>query len=148
MDTHFFETPLRQNLPVLMGLLGVWNSSFLGHSARAILPCKTKIWKRFILGFVCYSLSLARLFLLTLFTTCLVFSSLFVASVSPPRFFLRRSFHVSYEHSFISSLTPHTPYPQMHKHSYDLLLTSSKLTWKVTARECLLTEPHCHMNAE
>ena len=43
MDTHFFETPLRQNLPVLMGLLGVWNSSFLGHSARAILPCKTKI---------------------------------------------------------------------------------------------------------
>lgn len=40
MDTHFFETPLRQNLPVLMGLLGVWNSSFLGHSARAILPCK------------------------------------------------------------------------------------------------------------
>ena len=39
MDTHFFETPLRQNLPVLMGLLGVWNSSFLGHSARAILPC-------------------------------------------------------------------------------------------------------------
>lgn len=38
MDTHFFETPLRQNLPVLMGLLGVWNSSFLGHSARAILP--------------------------------------------------------------------------------------------------------------
>ena len=39
MDTHFFETPLRQNLPVLMGLIGVWNSSFLEHSARAILPC-------------------------------------------------------------------------------------------------------------
>lgn len=38
MDKHFFEAPLRANLPVLMGLLGVWNSSFLGHSCRAILP--------------------------------------------------------------------------------------------------------------
>mmetsp|Transcript_9972 Transcript_9972/g.15051 ORF Transcript_9972/g.15051 Transcript_9972/m.15051 type:complete len:562 (-) Transcript_9972:155-1840(-) len=38
MDVHFFETPMRQNLPVLMGLLGVWNSTFLGHETRAILP--------------------------------------------------------------------------------------------------------------
>lgn len=38
MDRHFFESPLRTNLPVLLGLLGLWNSSFLGHSARAILP--------------------------------------------------------------------------------------------------------------
>ena len=38
MDQHFFETPLRNNLPVLMGLLGVWNSTFLKHSCRAILP--------------------------------------------------------------------------------------------------------------
>jgi len=27
-----------QNLPVLLGLLGVWNSTFLGHSTRALLP--------------------------------------------------------------------------------------------------------------
>ena len=40
MDAHFFEAPLRVNLPVLLGLLGVWNSSFMGISARAILPCK------------------------------------------------------------------------------------------------------------
>ncbi|RYH24010.1 hypothetical protein EON65_17180 [archaeon] len=40
MDAHFFEAPLRVNFPVLLGLLGVWNSSFMGHSARAILPCK------------------------------------------------------------------------------------------------------------
>lgn len=40
MDTHFFEAPLRANLPVLLGLLGVWNSSFLGYSSRALLPCK------------------------------------------------------------------------------------------------------------
>ncbi len=39
MDVHFFEAPLRGNLPVLMGLLGVWNSTFLGHPAKAILPC-------------------------------------------------------------------------------------------------------------
>jgi glucose-6-phosphate isomerase len=38
MDKHFFECPYRTNLPVLLGLLGVWNSSFLGHGAKAILP--------------------------------------------------------------------------------------------------------------
>ncbi|KAF1331494.1 Glucose-6-phosphate isomerase, partial [Globisporangium splendens] len=38
MDTHLLEAPLRSNLPVIMGLLGVWNSSFLGHSSRALLP--------------------------------------------------------------------------------------------------------------
>uniref|UniRef100_A0AAV1V8Z4 Glucose-6-phosphate isomerase n=1 Tax=Peronospora matthiolae TaxID=2874970 RepID=A0AAV1V8Z4_9STRA len=38
MDKHLLEAPLRSNLPVLMGLFGVWNSSFLGHSSRALLP--------------------------------------------------------------------------------------------------------------
>ena len=38
MDTHFFEAPMHQNLPVIMGMLGVWNSTFLGHSTKAILP--------------------------------------------------------------------------------------------------------------
>eukprot|EP01036_Dinobryon_divergens_P028937 gene28937-37959_t len=38
MDTHFFEAPLRGNLPVLLGLIGIWNSSFLGYNSRAILP--------------------------------------------------------------------------------------------------------------
>lgn len=38
MDQHFFETPFRANLPVILGLLGVWNASFLKHSSRAILP--------------------------------------------------------------------------------------------------------------
>ncbi|GLD96492.1 hypothetical protein PINS_up005175 [Pythium insidiosum] len=38
MDVHLLEAPFRQNLPVIMGLLGVWNSSFLGHSSRALLP--------------------------------------------------------------------------------------------------------------
>ena len=38
MDTHFFEAPLRANLPVLLGLLGVWNASFMEYNSRAILP--------------------------------------------------------------------------------------------------------------
>ena len=38
MDRHFFTAPPRVNLPVILGLLGVWNSTFLGHSSRALLP--------------------------------------------------------------------------------------------------------------
>jgi len=38
MDEHYFETPLRENIPVLLGLLGVWNSTFLGYECRALLP--------------------------------------------------------------------------------------------------------------
>jgi glucose-6-phosphate isomerase len=38
MDEHFFHAPLRDNIPVILGLLGVWNSTFLGFSCRAILP--------------------------------------------------------------------------------------------------------------
>lgn len=38
VDEHFFTAPLAENLPVLMGLLGVWNSTFLGYGSRALLP--------------------------------------------------------------------------------------------------------------
>lgn len=38
MDRHFAETPLEANLPVLLGLVGIWNRDVLGHSARAVLP--------------------------------------------------------------------------------------------------------------
>ncbi|XP_021768363.1 glucose-6-phosphate isomerase, cytosolic-like isoform X1 [Chenopodium quinoa] len=38
IDQHFYSAPFEQNLPVLLGLLSVWNVSFLGHPARAILP--------------------------------------------------------------------------------------------------------------
>ena len=38
MDDHFRDAPLAQNLPVLLGLASVWNISFLGYPARAILP--------------------------------------------------------------------------------------------------------------
>ena len=38
MDEHFARTPLERSLPVVMGLLEVWNVNFLGCSARAVLP--------------------------------------------------------------------------------------------------------------
>jgi len=38
MDEHFRSAPLQANLPVLMGLIGVWNSNFLGHDSLAVLP--------------------------------------------------------------------------------------------------------------
>lgn len=38
MDEHFRRTPLEKNLPVLMGLLGVWYINFYGAETQAILP--------------------------------------------------------------------------------------------------------------
>jgi glucose-6-phosphate isomerase len=38
MDQHFRTTSFERNLPVLMGLLGVWNRNFLGMDSLAVLP--------------------------------------------------------------------------------------------------------------
>ncbi|KAF4404402.1 hypothetical protein G4B88_014858 [Cannabis sativa] len=38
IDQHFYSAPHEKNIPVLLGLLSVWNVSFLGYPARAILP--------------------------------------------------------------------------------------------------------------
>jgi glucose-6-phosphate isomerase len=38
MDEHFRTTPFESNLPVLMGLLAVWNNDFLGAETVAVLP--------------------------------------------------------------------------------------------------------------
>ena len=38
IDKHFFEADFAENLPVQLGLFGVWNSSFLGRGTRALLP--------------------------------------------------------------------------------------------------------------
>eukprot|EP00823_Brevimastigomonas_motovehiculus_P002500 TRINITY_DN1526_c0_g1_i1.p1 TRINITY_DN1526_c0_g1~~TRINITY_DN1526_c0_g1_i1.p1 ORF type:complete len:598 (-),score=114.87 TRINITY_DN1526_c0_g1_i1:329-2044(-) len=38
IDLNFFNAKPRQNLPLILGLLGVWNSSFLGYPCRALAP--------------------------------------------------------------------------------------------------------------
>lgn len=38
MDQHFASAKFSQNMPVLLGLIGVWNSTFLGINAHAVLP--------------------------------------------------------------------------------------------------------------
>jgi glucose-6-phosphate isomerase len=38
IDRHFSTTPFEKNLPVLMGLLGVWNRTFLSLPTLAVLP--------------------------------------------------------------------------------------------------------------
>lgn len=38
VDRHFRTAPFAQNLPVMMGLLGIWNANFLGAESHAILP--------------------------------------------------------------------------------------------------------------
>ena len=38
MDRHFVEAPLGRNLPVLMGLIGIWYSNFGDAQSMAVLP--------------------------------------------------------------------------------------------------------------
>lgn len=37
-DQHFLNTPFEQNIPVLMGLLGVWYNNFFDADSHALLP--------------------------------------------------------------------------------------------------------------
>ena len=46
MDEHFRTAPFERNLPVLMGLLGVWYSDFFGAETVAVLPYEQYL-KRF-----------------------------------------------------------------------------------------------------
>ena len=46
MDEHFRTAPFGKNLPVLMGLLSVWNTDFLGAETVAVLPYENYL-KRF-----------------------------------------------------------------------------------------------------
>ncbi len=38
LDQHFFNTPLEKNLPVILGLLGVWYTNFHKRQAHAVVP--------------------------------------------------------------------------------------------------------------
>jgi glucose-6-phosphate isomerase len=46
MDEHFRTAPFEQNLPVLMGLLGIWYTNFFGAQTVAVLPYEQYL-KRF-----------------------------------------------------------------------------------------------------
>ena len=43
IDEHFRSTPFERNLPVLMGLIGVWNRNFLGMDSLAVLPYNQRL---------------------------------------------------------------------------------------------------------
>lgn len=38
MDTHFKTAPFEENIPVILGLLGVWYNNFFGAESHCILP--------------------------------------------------------------------------------------------------------------
>jgi glucose-6-phosphate isomerase len=38
IDEHFATTPLERNVPVLLGLIGLWNANLLGFDTLAVLP--------------------------------------------------------------------------------------------------------------
>ena len=46
MDEHFRSAPFEANLPVLMGLIGLWNTNFLDAATMAVLPYEQYL-KRF-----------------------------------------------------------------------------------------------------
>ena len=46
MDEHFRHAPFERNLPVLLGLLAIWNNNFLGAPTLAVLPYEQYL-KRF-----------------------------------------------------------------------------------------------------
>jgi len=43
VDDHFRTTPFHRNMPVLMGLLGVWYNDFFGAQTRAVLPYSQRL---------------------------------------------------------------------------------------------------------
>lgn len=38
IDQHFLKAPFEENIPVMLGLLGIWNNNFLNFHSRALLP--------------------------------------------------------------------------------------------------------------
>ena len=38
IDEHYRTAPIGENLPAMLGLIGIWYRNFLGHSTHAVLP--------------------------------------------------------------------------------------------------------------
>lgn len=49
MDCHFQQAPFDQNMPVIMGMLGVWYRNFMGAQTHALLP-----YYHYLRGFPAY----------------------------------------------------------------------------------------------
>jgi glucose-6-phosphate isomerase len=45
MDSHFRTAPFERNLPVLLGLLGIWYNNFWGAESHAVLPYDQYLWR-------------------------------------------------------------------------------------------------------
>jgi glucose-6-phosphate isomerase len=45
IDEHFRSAPFERNLPVLLGLLGIWYNNFLGAQTHAVLPYDQYLWR-------------------------------------------------------------------------------------------------------
>jgi glucose-6-phosphate isomerase len=43
MDAHFVAAPLKRNLPVLLGLIGIWHRVIAGHASRAVIPYSQRL---------------------------------------------------------------------------------------------------------
>ena len=38
MDSHFRDSPLQDNMPLILAMLGIWNNNFLGAESYAVIP--------------------------------------------------------------------------------------------------------------
>jgi len=45
MDEHFRTAPFERNMPVLLGLLGIWYNNFFGAQTHSILPYSQYLWR-------------------------------------------------------------------------------------------------------
>jgi glucose-6-phosphate isomerase len=45
MDEHFRTAPFEANLPVLLGLIGIWYNNFFGAQTHAVLPYSQYLWR-------------------------------------------------------------------------------------------------------
>jgi len=45
MDQHFRTAPFERNMPVILGLLGIWYDDFFGAESHAILPYDQYLWR-------------------------------------------------------------------------------------------------------
>ncbi len=45
MDQHFKTAPFESNMPVMLGLIGVWNRNFCDYSAVSVVPYDQYLWR-------------------------------------------------------------------------------------------------------